>query len=189
MAKKICFVESIDTGKFIPAIFKAEQIGPEVWRQRSFAGAAELMDLDAQDLWDIAGELHIPREGKTKGETAQMVWDRSIQSMASYSRTREQSAEFLERSLRKMAKASTKTKRVRKTKTEPQEGAGRGRPSELAGKKIYVKVEGNPRRPGTHGHKSFGKIKHGMTVEDYGAAGGRMADLRWDITAGHVEVK
>lgn len=69
----------------------------------------------------------------------------------------------------------------------------RGRPSPYAGKKLISKAaEGvNPRREGTHGHKSHQIIleKPGIVTEDYFAAGGRSNDLNWDISHGHVVAK
>jgi DNA-binding MarR family transcriptional regulator len=59
----------------------------------------------------------------------------------------------------------------------------------LAGQKIYKLVQENPRRVGTHGHKSFALIKDGMTYEAYKAAGGRNNDLSWDIDHGFVELR
>lgn len=61
--------------------------------------------------------------------------------------------------------------------------------SSKAGKKIHKLVEGNPRREGTHGHKSFAIIKNGMTYEDYMSSGGRNNDLAWDIDHGFVELR
>ena len=189
-SRSICFVESVDTGRFLPALFTSKEIGPEVWRQRAFHSLNELLELDDQDLADVARELNI--ELTTKEETAQQIWDRAINSQSVYARTREQSKEFLQKGLDIMAKSVKKAAKrktaTRKTNTEPKEGQ-RGRPSELAGKKIYLKVDENPRRKGTHGHKSFALIKNGMAIEDFIAAGGRMADLRWDLLHKNVEVK
>jgi hypothetical protein len=66
-----------------------------------------------------------------------------------------------------------------------------GRVSSHAGKHIFILTEGkkNPRREGTHGHRSFSLIKEGMLVEDYFTAGGRSNDLAWDIDHKFVEVK
>lgn len=61
--------------------------------------------------------------------------------------------------------------------------------SKMAGKRIYKKVEANPRREGTNGWTSFNAIRSGMTYEEYRLAGGRSNDLAWDIAHGYVEVK
>lgn len=69
-----------------------------------------------------------------------------------------------------------------------------GPKSKFLGKKIYLKVKENPRREGTHGHKSFEILKdlgfnRGMPYEEYKQLKGRNNDLQWDIDHGYVEVK
>ena len=61
--------------------------------------------------------------------------------------------------------------------------------SSFSGMRIYRLVEGNPRREGTHGHKSFALIVDGMTFEDYKARGGRNCDLSWDLDHNYVELR
>lgn len=92
------------------------------------------------------------------------------------------------------AKAAAKAKQQKKTAkkgggTKKDEGAGPGRKSNYAGKLIYKNVDGNPRREGTHGFKSFALIKNGMTYEQYITAGGRANDLAWDVEKGNVKIK
>lgn len=71
----------------------------------------------------------------------------------------------------------------------------RGRKATGAGKKLYPLPDvislGNPRRVGTHGHKSMQIIidNPGILTEDYLSKGGRLNDLRWDIERGRVELK
>lgn len=72
------------------------------------------------------------------------------------------------------------------------ESETRGRKSKFTGKFIYRLPEykdTNPRREGTHGHKSFSLIKDGMAYEAYIEAGGRPNDLNWDVDKGYVEVR
>jgi len=66
---------------------------------------------------------------------------------------------------------------------------GQGKKSQYAGKKIYKKVKDNPRREGTHGHRSWELIKNGMTYEEYISAGGRNNDFTWDLARDRIEVK
>ena len=47
----------------------------------------------------------------------------------------------------------------------------------------------NPRKKGTHGHRSWELITDGMLFTDYIKAGGRMNDLRWDIERKHIELR
>jgi ribosomal protein L12E/L44/L45/RPP1/RPP2 len=61
--------------------------------------------------------------------------------------------------------------------------------SRMNGKKLYKLVTDNPRRPGTHGHRSFSLIKDGMSYEAYKSAGGRNNDLAWDIDHKFVELR
>lgn len=65
-------------------------------------------------------------------------------------------------------------------------GGTAGRFARVGGK-FFKLVKENPRREGTHGHKSFNLLKDGMTYDEYIAAGGRNNDLRWDIDHGWVE--
>ena len=71
--------------------------------------------------------------------------------------------------------------------------AKRGRKSNFAGKKLYPAegIKENPRREGSHGHKSMEIImKHnGITYDDFVAAGGRPQDLAWDIAHNNVVLK
>lgn len=54
--------------------------------------------------------------------------------------------------------------------------------------KIVKLLAENPRREGTAGHKSWSVIKEGMTVAEFLAAGGRSADLKWDIAKGFAKL-
>ena len=73
-----------------------------------------------------------------------------------------------------------------------EEAKKRGRAASNAGRTLVAKVETNPRREGTHGHKSFSIIlaagKKGIKHEDYIAAGGRNNDLAWDIEHDSVSI-
>lgn len=66
----------------------------------------------------------------------------------------------------------------------------RGRKSNHDGKKLFPAdgVKENPRREGTHGHKSMAIIMSnpGITYEGFIAAGGRPQDLTWDIAHNNV---
>jgi hypothetical protein len=55
--------------------------------------------------------------------------------------------------------------------------------SEFAGKPLFAKFKANPRKPGSHGHRSYSVVlrKPGITYEEYLAKGGRNTDLRWNI--------
>ena len=72
-------------------------------------------------------------------------------------------------------------------------GAKRGRKSRFAGRKIVLIKRDNPRRPGTHGWRSYEILRdagrRNLTYEQYIEAGGRSNDLAWDLDKGHVEVK
>jgi hypothetical protein len=75
----------------------------------------------------------------------------------------------------------------------------RGRAPSLAGRKLFPSAKladedgniVNPRREGTHGHKSMAVIidNPGITVEDFVSKGGRLVDLRWDIDRDRVDAK
>lgn len=53
---------------------------------------------------------------------------------------------------------------------------------------IVKKVDDNPRRKGTLGHKSFAKIAPKMTVEQFKQKGGRLKDLRWDLEHDYLKL-
>lgn len=92
----------------------------------------------------------------------------------------------------KESAASKKAAKPAKAKKEGEEGEdNRGRVSKYAGKKIHRLVKENPRREGSHGHKSFEVIpaKGGISYEDYIAGGGRSNDLAYDIDKEFAEVK
>lgn len=97
-------------------------------------------------------------------------------------------------SAKKEAKKAAKAKKADgNTDTDDK---SRGRKSANLGKRIYkqyvdpeTKKAANPRREGTHGHKSYELIKDGMSYEDYIAAGGRNNDLRYDLDHGFVVLK
>lgn len=77
-----------------------------------------------------------------------------------------------------------KEPKVAKPKAEPK-------PDEYAGKKIYLVGKENPRREGTHGHRSMEVVRNkpGVTFEDYIAGGGRRVDLKGSIELKQVELK
>lgn len=170
----IVFVESIESGLLRPARYVAQFVGPEVYRQQVFRSFKDLEALDDQDLFDLAKSCAVPVTTKT--DTAQLLWFQANRTQSMYLGPKEKD--------NIMAKAKRKPKNAVKIKAET-----RGRPSPLHGKKLYVKVEANPRRKGSIGAKSFNLIKNGMLVEDYIAAGGRMQDLRWDLTHKYVEAR
>jgi hypothetical protein len=64
-------------------------------------------------------------------------------------------------------------------------------PLRFKGKERLVPVgTGNPRRAGSHGHRSLQIIidNPGLTVDDYREKGGRLNDLRWDIEHGNCSL-
>lgn len=54
---------------------------------------------------------------------------------------------------------------------------------------IHIVVKKNPRKEGSHGWHSYGKMKEGMTIEEYLKAGGRRVDLMWDADKKNIELK
>lgn len=61
--------------------------------------------------------------------------------------------------------------------------------SNFKGKKIYVLVDRNPRREGTTAHSKFALYKNGMTVTEFKNAGGRTADIAFDVSRGYIKVE
>jgi hypothetical protein len=62
------------------------------------------------------------------------------------------------------------------------------RSSELAGKALFPKVKGNPRRKDSFGYHSFEIVRRtpGITYDDFIAKGGRNSDVRYDLAHGHL---
>lgn len=56
---------------------------------------------------------------------------------------------------------------------------------------IYPQVDVNPRREGSHGHRSMEIVinNHGINVSEFIQAGGRVVDLRWDLDHGNVRIE
>lgn len=89
---------------------------------------------------------------------------------------------------------SAKLPREKKvTEMSDESSAKRGRKSSNNGLKLYPKegLTENPRREGTHGHKSMQIIldNPGISYEEFIAQGGRAQDLRWDMLHGTVTTK
>lgn len=68
------------------------------------------------------------------------------------------------------------------------EKSGPGRKSAFSdGMKITVLAKENPKR--AKAAERFALYKNGMTIGDYVAAGGTMADVRWDVKQNFISVK
>ncbi len=85
-----------------------------------------------------------------------------------------------------------KEKVAKETKAPKEKKDGiRGKPSQLAGCKLFLKEEllgKNPRRAGSHGERSLQIIidNPGITYEEAIASGARAVDIRWDFEKGYV---
>lgn len=82
---------------------------------------------------------------------------------------------------------ATEEKAAEAKKRGRQKGTGK-----FAGKTVFATKQGNPRRAGTAGFKSYEIIRgkaDGVPYSDYIAAGGRPNDLQWDIDHKWAEVK
>lgn len=65
------------------------------------------------------------------------------------------------------------------------------RTSKFSGMYIYPCVQTNPRRPNSHGYRSFDIVLNhadGILYEDYIEAGGRLRDLRYDVQNEYVSL-
>lgn len=83
----------------------------------------------------------------------------------------------------------------------PVASKGRGRPATAGGKKLFFVIPSqkqrplhepiNPRRPNSHGYRSLQIIidNPGITTEEFVAKGGRLNDLRWDISYNRVKAE
>jgi hypothetical protein len=77
---------------------------------------------------------------------------------------------------------------AKKAKVAAAEPSGRGRAPNIAGTaKIKILVKENPKRAAAA--ERFDLYKNGMTVDEYIAAGGKRADVNWDVAQKFIEVK
>jgi hypothetical protein len=89
----------------------------------------------------------------------------------------------------KTSRKSTKATSTRKTSKAQKAAVARHRIDPQL--HIVSKVEGNPRRKGSHGFKSFQIIasaRKPVSVETFVEKGGRLRDLHWDINAGNAKL-
>lgn len=79
------------------------------------------------------------------------------------------------------------------TQTEDAPKTRAARKSAFTGHALFPATEENknPRREGTHGHKSFEVIREnpGITYEDFLEKGGRLVDLKWDHDRANVRTE
>ena len=54
---------------------------------------------------------------------------------------------------------------------------------------ITVLAEGNPKRAGSASYERFELYKDGMTVGEYIEAGGKRADVQWDVDHEHISIE
>lgn len=90
---------------------------------------------------------------------------------------------------KKAAPTEAKAAPAKSKKTAPvAEKAGPGRKSAFNdGMKITVLVKENPKRAGAAAR--FALYKNGITIAEYVAAGGTLADVRWDVKQDFISVK
>lgn len=93
----------------------------------------------------------------------------------------------------KAAKAPAKKAEAEDEEADEGEEARRGRRSQYSGKTIFANCDENPRREGSHGHRSMAIViaagKKGIKYEDYVEKGGRIKDLLWDVQYENVIIK
>ena len=89
----------------------------------------------------------------------------------------------------KKAEVAVPAKKAAPTKKAPEPEVGaRGRQPNIAGSaKIKILAKDNPKRAAAA--ERFALYKNGMTVDEYIAAGGKRADVNWDVAQGFIEVK
>ena len=84
--------------------------------------------------------------------------------------------------------AAKKAAPAKKKAAAKEEGAGRGRAPNISDDaKIKLLVKENPKRAAAA--ERFDLYKNGMTVAEYLKAGGKRADVNWDVKQGFIEVK
>lgn len=97
----------------------------------------------------------------------------------------------------KPAKAVTETKGVKAGGTPPVAAAApvaraakpKGTPKFEMDKVITLLTEVNPKRPGSASATRFAAYKTGLTVAQFVAAGGTVADVKWDTAHGFISIK
>jgi hypothetical protein len=85
-------------------------------------------------------------------------------------------------------KAAPAAKKAPAKKAAAESAGTRGRAPNIDGSaKIKVLVKENPKRAAAA--ERFALYKNGMTVDEYLVAGGKRADVNWDVAQGFIEVK
>jgi len=74
------------------------------------------------------------------------------------------------------------------TKVKKPTGERAARVAIPAGK-IRILAEKNPRRAGTTAFKMFELYRNGITPAEFYSLGGRVSDIRWDISRKFIEIK
>lgn len=182
---KIVLIENIETGRISPAVLpEGEEPGHNVFRRMAFTASADLLQIEDETLAEImkSFELWASDQTVSKEQAADTLWRHISKTSAIYTPPQVLAEQ------KESDTMATKTKRAAKTEKKAR-AAGAGRKSAFVGKKIYKKVQDNPRREGTNGYNSFALIRNGMKYEDYVAAGGRPQDLAWDLKHDYVELK
>jgi hypothetical protein len=87
-----------------------------------------------------------------------------------------------------MATKKKASKKATKKAVRKSGEAGGGRPSKFNGKKIVKLVNENPRRSGTHGHKTFQLYGGGKTYDAVIKAGGRRQDVAFDLAKKYIKL-
>lgn len=88
----------------------------------------------------------------------------------------------------KATAAPAKKAAAKPAKKVEAEAGTRGRQPNVAGTaKIKILVKDNPKRAAAA--ERYALYKNGMTVDEYIAAGGKRADINWDVLQGFIEVK
>ncbi len=82
-----------------------------------------------------------------------------------------------------ISKFRSKGEAVRRAKALLAQGGGR------EDSRVITHVAENPKRPGSASHARYALYGVGMSVSDFIAAGGRRADVNWDLSHGFIRVE
>lgn len=187
----------------------------ECWRPDSRETAVEFVDTPLKDhacgylltqgnaTWDLNGVPKLQRRAfcgsdKVEDFVKKVEAEAKPLTSADVLRLHDERRDYINR-IRKEAKMAAKEakapkepkakkeKAPKETNGEARERAARFAPNPKA--KITKLVDANPRKEGSKAHKSFALIRNGMTVEKYVEAGGKLPNLKKEVSKGRVKLE
>lgn len=140
--------------------------------------------VSADYLWDVHKRFADAAGATVKARTSLSAHFTTSQEMYNMATTKKSPKPVA----KKAAPAEGKKSAAPTKKNAPAESTGPGRKSAFNDSmKITVLVKENPKR--AKAAERFALYKNGLTIGEYIAAGGTLADIRWDVKQSFISVK